>query len=272
LTSDGITERQYHFDPDKPFFKDNNGGPDTSLCYQFSFANWYKGQPLYLPPSIYYFKNSPKFQVLGASIRDLYHYAYYGYRWWNSTSEYYGIVWPEVLVDKGNDSLIKLDMRSRYCISLELKDTSAFHFHLQRTIKDELDHLFACQSVLEIRRMPCWFLQATDSAKIKLRTGGGEPKQNFTHAGISLINQPLSVLLETLFINNQMQPPFIDQTGIDFKIDLKLEAIMFDIKDVQKALLKQGLRLIRGEREMNVIVLKPKNKNVAANCFTATFE
>jgi thiol-disulfide isomerase/thioredoxin len=261
----------YSFDPAKPLFLSDNGGPDSSLSYQFVFGNFYQGQPFYLPPSIDYFKNSSKFEALGTTIDDLYNYVYHIKRSWTVESALYGRVAANVVIESADSTFKKAAEGARYCISIAFKDTANIYDRLRATLKTQLDNYFGWESHLEVRKMPCWYLEAAPAAKTILRSKGGTVQKQTSHGGVRLVNQPITVLIESMFAENQLQPPILDRTGIDFNIDINLDAIMFDISDIHKALMKYGLNLVKGERDMQVIVLRPVNKNVAVSSFTATF-
>ena len=60
-------------------------------------------------------------------------------------------------------------------------------------------------------------------------------------------------------MDNQDAFPFIDETGITENFDLKLDAVLTDIADIQRGLQKYGLDLEKSEKEMKVIVIRNKS-------------
>jgi hypothetical protein len=52
---------------------------------------------------------------------------------------------------------------------------------------------------------------------------------------------------------NRYPRPVINQTGIDFPIDLSLEGNLFNLEDLQEALAIYNLRLIEKEEKIDVL-------------------
>jgi len=105
--------------------------------------------------------------------------------------------------------------------------------------------------------MPCWKLVATNSAKKALLTKGGTPgfKNNYL-SGYSITNYPMEFVIHKLY-GYKVKPDevYIDATGIKGNIDLSVDAILTEPDEYLKALQKNGLNLVRDEKEMKVIVV-----------------
>lgn len=53
--------------------------------------------------------------------------------------------------------------------------------------------------------------------------------------------------------------PLIDETGIDYQIDIRFSATMTDINEIRKELPFHGLKIETGIREMKVLVISETN-------------
>ena len=96
-----INDKVY-FDPRRLFLLNGNGGFDSSFLLRSVLTRWQKGNPLYLPPSIYSSENPWKFQVLGASLNELYNYAFHGYGRWDTESKLYDSIYHMLLLFHSN--------------------------------------------------------------------------------------------------------------------------------------------------------------------------
>ncbi len=122
----------------------------------------------------------------------------------------------------------------------------------------DLQNYFSMTATVEVKEMPCWRIIAGQKANL-LKTQGGPPIFTGNFSGFVLQNQPVHSLLLEIWGFFQREPVFIDETGIDYNIDLRIDAVMTDINDVKKALQKKGLDLVPGEKVMKVIVVRDLN-------------
>ena len=120
----------------------------------------------------------------------------------------------------------------------------------------DLTNYFNKTATVEWRKMPCWKIIAENNTGNICKTKGGEPEWEGSFSGFRLQNQPMNSLLVEIWGFFQTEPVFIDETGINYNIDLKIDAVMTDIHDIQKELQKYGLNLVKGEKEMKVIVVR----------------
>jgi hypothetical protein len=56
------------------------------------------------------------------------------------------------------------------------------------------------------------------------------------------------------------QPPFVDETGIIGNIDISMNYLMSDFDEANKALNYNGLYLVRGLKEMKVLVIRDSRR------------
>ncbi|MEO8174863.1 MAG: hypothetical protein ABI581_17325, partial [Sediminibacterium sp.] len=100
-------------------------------------------------------------------------------------------------------------------------------------------------------------LIAADSSKIP-RTQNGESKRiKNTKTGIHLQNLPISVLVECLARASAfMDDVIIDSSGIGYNLDIKIDAIMTQLEDINTELKKNGLELVRSTKMMKTLIIK----------------
>jgi hypothetical protein len=109
---------------------------------------------------------------------------------------------------------------------------------------------------IQTRILPCWKLVATKTARERLSTKGELQQYNGDHAGFTLTNAPVKRLLKIIWGYHQLEPPFIDETGITGNIDITMDALMTNLDDIRNCLQKNGLSLVRSTMKMKVIVIR----------------
>ena len=255
-------EESFQYDMDKPLLINGNGGPDTAFIYRSIITTWNKKIPCANRPFI-----SSRFgnqvQLVCMSLSGLYNYAYNDTTYHTPQYEYptsYGIYFNKPILELKDSSTFLPDYdleRNIYCYSLTVPKTKAIAKHMQEIMKTDLYNYFGYHVRVETRKMPYWKLTATEHARKNLKTKGKKKYYPFKdYADFSLYDAPVGVLLAHLWLFHNDEPPFIDETGISGNIDLHVDAFSNDSLDlIRKALQKKGLDLVKGEREMKVIVI-----------------
>jgi thiol-disulfide isomerase/thioredoxin len=129
----------------------------------------------------------------------------------------------------------------------------------------DLPRLFPQYTVtVEKRRMPCLALVRTGTDD-KLQSGGGETTVAISPYKAELHNARLSQLmmrLERQYLQNS-QLPVVDATKYTGRVDLSLEARLYDVADLNRALAPYGLAFIQKTAEVEVLVISdaPANNN-----------
>lgn len=271
----------YNYDRSIPFLIGGNGGNDTSYLFRSLLS---KFDPLKqhssCPASINYPQawvdkyHIYRFEVLGVNINSLYRYAYLGKIGGASFRDsLYGKLWPANVLEIGDTSIFKITKRNVlvtgenfYCYSLSLPPAKYNRENLMSAMQRDLKNYFGFNAGFEIRKMPYWKLVATETAKLSLKTKGGvpfsTPYNHDYHDSVVIRNLPISFLITRVLPVNTSTMPFIDETGIYFNIDITLNYWGTPGLDVlREALRAKGLDLIRGEKEMKVLVIKEEALN-----------
>jgi thiol-disulfide isomerase/thioredoxin len=248
------------YDPDKPFLTNGNGGADSDFSFRSLLSKWNSSMACYNPVKISVGKNKGRFETLKIDIANLYRLAYFGEYLWSSEDSLYGEVCQTIIYETVDSLLFEGDYatgKNLYCYSLSIPLPISSVNKLMNIMQGDLKNYFGYTVNIEMTKMPYWKLTATEKAKQKLRTKGDTnyltiiPNQGFIAKGISVRD-----LIRMIWASNQNEPPLFDETGIYGKIDLSIDCIMTDLSDLNKALLANGLNLVRGEKQMKVLVIR----------------
>lgn len=263
----GMTDFENFYDNKKPFLMNGNGGTDSSFLYRSIFSKWDYRSSLYRDLFIST-RNKNRIQEIGVNLNILFNLAYgdtvpflFPRLEWDPyhLPNHYG-QWATYPVFETGDSLDFFgDLESgknEYSYSLITADSNLSALKLQHIMQRDLANYLDKEATVERRLMPCWKIVASKNAEKLCRTKGGKPLWEGTYSSFHLQNQPVSSLLAEIWSFYQTEPIFIDDTHITYNIDLKIDAVLTDISDIQKALQKNGLALVKSEKEMNVIVVR----------------
>jgi thiol-disulfide isomerase/thioredoxin len=247
----------------KPLLLNGNGGDDTTFLYRSVLAGWKKEYRQFTAQTFFWTFPRNNFLVVNVGLNMLYKMAY------GDTMECtpvpglknsYGQYWTRLLLEITDSSLFEADYatgKNIFCYNLIVPPANADKLWMQQIMQRDLQNYFRYEVKLENRMMPCWNLVATNEAREKLKTKGAPTaEKGYFLTGFELINRPVSRLIYSLWAMNQTGPPFFDETGISGNIDLKMEKGSFDFNDALKELRKNGLDLVKGEKEMKVIVVR----------------
>jgi thiol-disulfide isomerase/thioredoxin len=263
------------FDPSKPFLIKNNGGQDTNFLFRSLLSNWKPTDIIQNPPldikDIFSDRNvavtlSSKigFQGLGIDLSTLYRLAYSGRSIWDTKDSIYGNFYYLPQFDFEDSSVFEPDYstgKNLYSYSLIIPLSKATSKYFMEVMRRDLQNYFGYNVEVVTKKMPCWKLISTEQARNNLKTKDSNyvRKKGIvinTVGGFSLKNIPVKTIIGQLYSYHQLEPPFIDETGIKSNIDITLDALMTDLDDVRRGLQKNGLDLVKGEKEMKVIIIK----------------
>jgi thiol-disulfide isomerase/thioredoxin len=247
---------QIKYNSGLPLLVQGNGGNDTNFLYRSLLSKWTALTPIVLPNSVKL--ENGRFELLGANPNKLYMYAYFGKSTISGRDSLYGKVWPRPILELHNESDFQFDMnqaKNIYCYSLALSPIRSRTVSVREVFQSELKNFFGYDVVYEIRKMPYWRLLASEKARNNLRTKGGPfiSSGGKVAAGFTAKNYSMKDFLVGLELDDI---PVIDETGIIGNIDITMDCIMTDSSDMRRGLRLNGLDLVKGEKEMKVIVIR----------------
>lgn len=258
-------DRQKDYDQSIPFLVDGNGGTGIPIFSRSLLVKYkpnempYKGFTLSAEASVRHGR------VEGvAPLEWLYRFAYTGYCTWAYNYPIYKTHYhaPILELDDPNTCLADTHTgKNMYWYSLIVPEERLSKAHIMQVMRDDLAHNFGYEARVETRIMPYWKIIASESARKNLKTKGGEPIYEADHTGCKYMNVPIDKFFDWLFYNHTTKmPPILDETGITTNIDIEMDVFTADFEEIKKALKEKGLRLIRGKKEFNVLVIsEPKD-------------
>jgi len=249
------------FDPTKPYLVNLNGGNDSLFLSRSMFTKWKRGDPLFLPSVIHFDQPGDSLQLLCVSLADLYKYAYFGETPWWPSNPLYNEVFPFLILEDGK-TLPQNISSELYCYSLWMSKQGK-PMSLQKRFQYDLESQFGYTASVEFRLLPYYSLNIREGYLKKIISKKEPLRSNVTHAGFVLQSCPVSRIIDILAQKFQGELPFIDESRLDGPIDISIDAIMTDFSAVKEALYEKGIVLKLSVKPMRVIVLRPKEINVA---------
>lgn len=286
----------YILDEKKPYLSNGNGGPDSLALLRITISK--VDEAKYASPrdtarSASFKQNvlgwAPKlgqFIIIRWTLADIYRQAYFGnvgafqpqfpFRGDvgdNIYGNFYGKYAFNISYECSDSSrFISKDRQNivgRYGMSVMLPQGATVEDY-QRAIIGALDNYLNVKSSIETKMVPCWkLIVSSDKAKSDLMTKGDKPFITGNRMGKNFINVTVDDVIYQLYglspffreVNWQaFEDPIFDETGIKGNIDINIDAPMTDSGEVLKSLRAKGLELVRGYKEMKVLVIKDAAK------------
>jgi thiol-disulfide isomerase/thioredoxin len=238
------------FDQSVPFGLNGNGAPDTGYLMRSVLADWTPGLPVSMPIKLEYRENTRHFNTVGLQMKQLYNYAYWGKAFWDFGDSLYGKVSLQPVIQENNN-----DSNRRFCYTTAYNGMKP---DLKRTVQNDLAGYFGYQVQIEKRKLPCYVVRQLYPKARKLESKEVAFKGALNHGGFEYSRIIFSEIMNILAYYNESDIPFIDESGIDYPIDIKVDALLTEQDDFFSALHKAGITISKEEREMSVLVLYKK--------------
>ncbi len=259
-------EQKIPFDGKKPYMINDNGGmSDTGYLFRSVLTKYNQASQHYYSPvridlnSIDSSYPKGMFQVLAASLKQLYLYAYFGAESWRvRDTSLYGKYSNNLALEIHDSSLFQSSStKNQFCYSLIVPPDKGSKENLQIAMQRDLKTYFGYDVSVEARKISCWRLVSTEKAAAMLKAKGGNeyietiiPNAIYNLHNVS--TNGLNGLVQC--VANVTKGTVIDETGITGKIDITLH--MMDVDDLKQSLRSSGLDLIQSEKEMKVLVIR----------------
>jgi thiol-disulfide isomerase/thioredoxin len=234
---------------------------DTACLYKSEFGSWddekygtwgvreYEGIVSQGP-------NAGKaIEVLGSAY-NLFYTAYFGHSIiLPGDSIDYGNVYRTAILENIDIAAFTSSNRRYWYRLIDRRSDAVSKEDLQKTMQIDLQKYFGYRSRVEERVMPCYKIVVTDKRKAALlKSKGGEPLWEDGNGGIKYRNATWKNFVARMAYYGG-GPTIVDETGIDYNVDIEIEAAMQSTKDVNKDLQKYGVSIIKGEKIMKVLVV-----------------
>lgn len=256
-----------NYDRDKPFLVKGNGGDGSNMIYHSVLTGYIEGISAGM---VSYKADSLKKRVMfrNTNLSFLFASAYGEGRIFIGRNR----IFLEVANKSAlayTDSLIpgnEWRQKNLYCYEMIIPGKS--YPKVYTFIKQDLARYFPqYEATTEFRKRWCYVLE-WDKKNDLLKSKGGPAVADFGRSGFKIQNAAISNLIKNLNgIWWQDSPyPVIDQTGIDFIVNLNVEADINDVNAVNTALIPYGLVFTLKETEVEVLVIRD-TKDSGKNSF-----
>lgn len=214
----------------------------------------------------------PTYQASKVTLLQLYNVAFFGKAYLTGYNLKYNPLFSQVAFEpvlELADSSAFYDGQNLkfYNYSLNLPDSAMQEEEIKRALQKDLAHMLGFTATIEDREMPVWNLVATEEARRKLKTSGGEPSFSDKTGsggagGFTLVNVDINFLPKMLskYIDDYRRP-MLNATGITDNIDITIDALLTDFNDIQKELKRNGLQFVKDTKKMKVIVIRDLRMN-----------
>jgi thiol-disulfide isomerase/thioredoxin len=150
-----------------------------------------------------------------------------------------------------------------HCYQYAIRVPPARAGDLYALMREDLNRYFNIEAKIERRKRECLLLVRT-STKDKIKTAGEKPVYQQHDTGYTLKNHPVSWLIYAIAGSQFVRPfnfpyPIVDNTNYTANIDIDLHVNMKNIPALRKELNKYDLDLVKGEKELDVLVIREKN-------------
>jgi thiol-disulfide isomerase/thioredoxin len=257
---DTAIDRRAAFNDKEPFMVGGNGDNDSAFLYRSLLSVWDPNIRV-VQPRLDEAVMTGRFQALGITLDRLYNYAFFGASYWESENTgLYGKYYDRPVLEIKDSTLFRYPRR--YCYSLIRPPVGNSAKIMREIMQRDLINFFGFHASIEVRKCPYWKLIAEPSAKDKVSTKGGKSfaRELSFRVGWSMGNYPVGFLIDCIRANDpgrdRLTDIYLDETGISGNIDISLDCIMNDLPDLRKALQAYGLDLVKGEKEMQVVVIR----------------
>jgi thiol-disulfide isomerase/thioredoxin len=177
----------------------------------------------------------------------------------------YGVPYSKMQFDVLNSKKIaptekQKDSSNLYCYELSIGHDSVHRIY--EKMQQDLNRIFGFSVTRKMESRPCFVLKlAAGFKRDKLESKGGVPRDEYTSLYSTYINEPFSIFVSQLghlaSANNKIE--IIDETGIDFPVDITLTANMRDKKDVERELQRYGIIITEENRPVEILVISDKS-------------
>jgi len=259
----------HDFNPNQPLYSQPKF--NTTGIYYSQLSRYNKDLPGMA--HVQEFKDSVlggRITVLNVSVASLYGFAFGKFGPATDTDAY---IDPSrmIFLTKDSDQMIRPkstnrdDWFQKYAYSYELVVPNYLTEKAHSIMVSDLERFFPYTATREKRRRLCWVLQTLGGKKYPKSQGGTE-NADVELDSVNLRNSSLTqfdYIMEKKFLA-WTHLPFVDETGINYDIDLQLEVKVTDPVALKAALNAVGLDLKKEERLINIVVIRDKSANATA--------
>lgn len=233
----------------KEFLTGGNGGADSNYLYRSILSRWNPSLPYLSHTKMEFEPGSRAFHAFGNTMEELFRLAFFGTHFWKYGDSLNGVVWPHPII---SDS-IKPETDDRYCYSASYR--ASVPPDLSIMLKSTLEQYFGYKGKVIRQSMPYYSVKIASSYVDTIRTKGLKTSRKRTHASLNYTNVSLNEVIAILDYYNSSRIPLINESGVDDKIDVNINAILTVEEDFIKALGEIGIIVEKKNKMMEVLLL-----------------
>jgi thiol-disulfide isomerase/thioredoxin len=256
-----------------PFLVNQNGGLATSfkfrsLLSEFDVHSKYNSDEAYFFPPFYKGGEPYRLEGIGFDLRSLYRMAYLGAFLEKQIIQQYrpnldSLTYPNPILKMTDTSQFAANIatgKNLFNYSSTVPHERFSKEFIMQIMQDDLKHYFNYDASMETQKMPFYSLviDNPDLARQLATKGGKTTAEDIGRwLGIKCSNITMDRFCKTVRGFAAIGPRlFIDETGIKTNIDVEFEAAYGSLKSTNEALVKLGLKIVKKEREMKVLVIR----------------
>ena len=150
--------------------------------------------------------------------------------------------------------------RNEYCYSQTLPPEKRTPENMMEVMQQDLKLNFGYEVSVETRRMPYYRLIVIDTTRIKRSTVSHKHSNYHEMLGGRIAKTTIADLIWLIDHRTatswEHNLPILDETGINYEIDVTVKGITTSLEDTARGLRKAGFDLVLGEKEFKVIVIR----------------
>lgn len=255
----GLVEKTFiKYDIRKPLFADENGGEPVCYIYRAILTGYKEGLQAYLG----FHGNDQgmvdRIDVLNCSKMGLIKFAFPEFVSFGADRTIINVAYSESFSTDSNSR----PWKRRNCFSYESIFPSRTRDEALAIMRSDIQTYFHVHVDTVVRAADCFILTVGDSSKMVRAVGGAHPESNIieqTGAPVYFLDFLIGSIARQ--IENYYRVPFIDETGFLSRVNIFLPANYKDEKALTGSLLKQGIKLKKGKRNIVFLVISDQSNS-----------
>lgn len=270
-----IARQETSYNSREPFLVKGNGGEEyeTTFRYRSLITEYIPGSPKksWLDINLWNQRISAGIpDQHGRSIfetctdlDEFYRTAFTGHVQWTYSSPIYKEFQAGIILDLKDSSLFTYDYKNGlglYWYSLIMPTERVTPEYVMESMQTDLKRYFGYNARVETRKFPYLKVVATEKAA-RLKTKGATTNAEADYSSFRATNISLEDFFGYAFnFQNYWEtkgavPVIINETGIDYKVDINVQINNTSWKDIQQVLTELGFKLVPAEKDFKVVVI-----------------
>lgn len=229
------------------------------LAHHSSLAHWQARDYVMNETNLEKFRKG-SFSTRSNSLESLFQLAYLGISKWSPKDSISRTHSPQPLIEVADKTPFITHFEREigfYNYRIQM-DSLAGREQLMMALQQDLKAWFGMRAYFRERETAVYLLRVTDPKRVsKLKSSAGRPNFKGDHGGYILKGADMAALLQKIGYYHP-KAILIDETKLDFPIDLEINAPMLSLEEINAELQRQGLILERSRKPMKFLVITDK--------------